>query len=427
MRRLVIAAAIGALVTAAALAWPRVTAPSLPQIPTSHVQRGRVQVNVYTTGELRASRSAQLFVPPMGGPLQIVTLAQSGDAVKAGDVVVEFDAADQEFALEQAKFDLAQAEQEIVKAEAQDAVQAAEDEVALLHARFDVRRAELDASANELIGALDAQKNLVLLDEARQQASQLEHDVKVHGETSRAANDVLHEKRNKAQLAVQVDERNIDNLRIRAPFEGFVTLRQNMQAFGGIAFPPMPEYRAGDAASPGQSIADVLDTSRVELSAKLLEQDRANVAPGQSVDVAVDAAPDRRLRGTVRAVSSVASRQLFDTAGTRQFDITFDVGSAPGVRPGSTAALTISGPTLDDVLYLPRTAVFDVSGKPTVYVRVGAGFDAHEVRIRTRTDSVAVIEGLQLGTEVALVNPRVPSGSRSRGTSPAVAGQRASR
>jgi HlyD family secretion protein len=427
MRRLVIAAVAVALVAAAALAWPRVTATSPPQLPTSRVQRGRVQVNVYTIGELRASRSAQLFVPPMGGPLQIVTLAQSGDAVKAGEVVVEFDAADQEFALEQAKFDFAQAEQEIVKAAAQDAVQAAEDEVALLHARFDVRRAELDASANELVGALEAQKNLVLLDEARQQASQLEHDVKIHGETSRAATDVLREKRNKAQLAVLVAERNIDNLRIRAPFDGFVTLRQNMQAFGGIAFPPMPEYRAGDAAGPGQSIADVLDTSRVELSAKLLEQDRANVAPGQSVDVAVDAAPDRRLRGTVRAVSSVASRQLFDTAGTRQFDITFDVGSDPGVRPGSTAALTIAGPTLDDVLYVPRTAVFDVSGKPTVYVRAGTGFDAHEIHVRTWTDSVAVIEGLQLGTEVALVNPRAPSGSRSRGTSPAVAGQGASR
>src|ERR1700681_2132270 len=155
MRRLVLAAATVALVVVATLAWPRFTA-APRQIPTSRVQRGRVQVDVYTIGELRASRSAQLFVPPMGGPLQIVTLAQSGDAVKAGEVVVEFDAADQEFALEQAKFDLAQAEQEIVKAEAQDAVQAAEDEVALLHVKFEVRRAELDASANELIGALDA-------------------------------------------------------------------------------------------------------------------------------------------------------------------------------------------------------------------------------------------------------------------------------
>ena len=49
---------------------------SLPRaVPTTHVQRGRVQVTVYTMGDLRASRSVQLAAPPMGGQLQIVHLA----------------------------------------------------------------------------------------------------------------------------------------------------------------------------------------------------------------------------------------------------------------------------------------------------------------------------------------------------------------
>jgi len=362
-------------------------------------------------GELRAARSVQLYAPPMGGPLQILTLSQAGDAVKAGDVVVEFDAADQEFALEQARFDLAQADQELVKAEAQDAVQAADDEVGLLRARFDVRRAELEAKTNIFIGALDAQRNLILLEEARQRLSQFENDVKRHGESNQAGTAVLREKRTKARLAVQVAEHNIESLRIRAPFDGYVTLRQNLGAFGGIVFPPMPEYRAGDAANPGQAIADVVDASQVELSAKLVERDRANVAPGQPVDIAVDAEPDVRLHGSVRAVSSVASRQLFFDIGTRQFDITFDVSGASGVRPGSTAALTIAGPILEDVLYIPRTAVFEVAGKPTVYVRTGAAFEGRDVRVRTWTDSVAVIEGVAAGSEVALVNPRTPSNS----------------
>ncbi len=55
----------------------------------------------------------------MGGQLQIVHLAETGDNVKAGDVVVEFDTAEQEFNLEQARFDLQLAQQEIVKADAQ--------------------------------------------------------------------------------------------------------------------------------------------------------------------------------------------------------------------------------------------------------------------------------------------------------------------
>jgi multidrug resistance efflux pump len=416
---LLVVAAVG---IAARLATSR-TAPKT--VPTTRVQRGRVQVTVYTVGDLRASRSVQLAAPPMGGQLQIVQLADTGATVKTGDIVVEFDAAEQEFNLEQARFDLQLAEQEIAKAEAQAAVQIADDEVALLHARYDVRRAELDLMSNELVPAIKAQQNQLVFDEAKQRLAQLEADVKTHRETTRASDDGVREKRNKAQLSVQVAQRNIESLHIRAPFDGVVTVRTNFQAFGGIYFGgAMPDYRIGDAAFAGQPIAEVIDSSRVEVTAKLAEQDRANVAPGQIVEVSVDALPDATLRGTVRSVSGVASRGLFD-AGTRQFDIAFDVSSNPQVRPGVSAAIAISGASYDNVLYVPRTAVFDVSGRPTVYVRAGSGFDAHEVRVKAWTDSVAVVENVEVSAEVALIDPNTSSGSRPK--APPQAPQRASR
>src|SRR5262245_54274980 len=423
MKRAAIAVVVCLLVAVAV--WRGVSAATPKTIPTAHVQRGRVQVTVYTVGDLRAARTMQLTVPPMGGQLQSLKLAETGEAFKAGDVVLEFDAAEQEFNLEQARFDLQLAEQEIVKADAQAAVQAADDEVALLHARYDVRRAELDVLSNELVSAIKAQQNVIVLEEAKQRYAQLESDVKTHRETTGASADGLREKRNKAQLSVQVAERNIDSLHVRAPFDGFVIVRSNFQAFGGIYFGgAMPDYRVGDAAFAGQPIVDVIDSSRVEVTAKLPEQDRANVSPGQAVEIAVDALPDATLHGKVRAVSGVASRGLFD-AGTRQFDIAFDVTSSAAVRPGVSAAIAIAGQAFDNVLYIPRTAVFDVSGRPTVYVRSGASFDAHEVRVRAWTDSVAVVEDIEPTAEVALVDPNSPSGARSRNQPPVP--QRASR
>jgi len=174
----------------------------------------------------------------------------------------------------------------------------------------------------------------------------------------------------------------------------------------------------------GQPIVEVIDSSRIEVTAKLAEQDRANVSPGQTVKVAVDALPDATLLGTVRSVSGVASRGLFD-AGTRQFDIAFDVSANPAVRPGVSAAIAISGAAYDNVLFVPRTAVFDVSGRPTLYVRSTGGFDAHEVRVRAWTDSVAVVENIEPAAEVALVNPNTPSGARAK--TPPQAPQRAAR
>jgi len=417
-----------ALGGALALAVTRGAPAPARRIPTTRVQRGRVQITVYTIGELRAGRAAQLIAPPIGGNLTIVKFAASGERTKAGDVIVEFDQAEQSFALEQATFDLAQADQEITKADAAAVVQVAEDDVALLHAKYDVRRAELDAMGNELEGAIKAQQSKLLLEEARQRLAQLEKDVVSHRDTTRASGNVLKEKRAKAALAVQVAERNIASLQMRAPFDGFVVSRQNTDALGGFCCPPgitLPDYRVGDSVGSGRTLADVIDTSHIEVSAKISEQDRANVSAGQTVELAVDTMPDAKLRGSVRTVSGVASRQMFSSDSARKFDVVFEVSGDPRVRPGATTQIRIDGPALENVLYIPRQAVFDNAGRATVYVKSGDAFEARDVKVTAWTDSLAVIESLEAGIEVALVNPTARSGSKPRTDAPAP--QRASR
>lgn len=429
-RRAALAPAVLAslLVVGAAAGRAVLTGAAPATVPTARVQRGPVQIKVFTTGELRAARSTQLIAPPIGGNLQIVDVAQTGQWINAGDTVVAFDAAEQEFNLEQARFDLEQAEQNVAKADAQNAVQAAEDELALVHARFEVRRAELDAGGNELLSAIEAKKNLLLLEEARHALTQLEQDIQRHRETSHAAVAVLQEKRNKATLSVQVAQRNIDSLNIRAPFDGFVLLRENINAYGGPLFygMPIPEYRAGDTAYPGQTIADVVDRSHIEISAKVPESDRANVNTGQPIDVTIDALPGASLHGSVRSVSSVANRNPFSNDAVRQFDVLFDVsGLTDRVRPGLTTQISIAGATLRDALYVPRQAVFEAAGRSVVYLRTAAGFEARPVTVRARTDSVAVVDNVDAGAEVALVDPRAPAAPAAKPAAPAA--QRASR
>src|SRR5207302_2523371 len=138
------------------------------------------------------------------------------------------------------------------------------------------------------VGAIQAKQNLLLVDEARGKLAQLEKDVLSHHDTSRAAGNVLREKRNKAQLAVQVAERNIASLQMRAPFDGFVVSRQNTDALGGFCCPPgitLPDYRVGDSVGSGRTLADVIDTSSIEVSARVNEQDRANVSAGLPIEL----------------------------------------------------------------------------------------------------------------------------------------------
>jgi HlyD family secretion protein len=387
-----------------------VTANRPGEVPVARVHRGDLNLSAYAAGEMRAKRSIMLVAPPIGGgSLQILHVLPSGTRVKAGDVVIEFDPSEQEYNLAQARADVAQAEQEITKAKADAAVLAAQDQVALLKARFDVRQAELDVSGNELVSAIDAKKNVLKLEEAKRVLAQLEQDAKSHASSSQATLAVTEEKRHKAQLAIEEAQRNIDSMKVHSPLAGFVRVRGNERASGGLFFPGMtiPDYRDGDQVSPGNPIAEVLDSSQMELSAKISESDRSNLKAGQPVDVQADALPGVPLHAIVQGVAASASSGDFFMSDSQQtFNATFELDHAdPRLRPGFTVRLTILSGQVKNVTLVPRQAVFRKTGKSVVYVKNGGEFVPRDVHVRAVNESEAAVDGLADGTEVALVNP----------------------
>lgn len=425
--RRVVAAAV--LVAAAGvLAIARVSWPAEgDDIPTARVVRGTVRLDVHAIGELRAGRSISLAAPPVGGMLRLITLADTGTAVKTGDVVLEFDPADQQFQLEQSRSELAEAEQEIVKMRADLEVQAARDQVDLLTARFDVRRAELDAaSGEELIGAIEAQKRKLALEEARRRLEQLEQDVKSRAETSRASLAVVEEKRTKARLAAERAAQAIASLVVRSPIDGLLVVKENRDGVQ-FFFPGMtlPEYRAGDNVSPGRPVVDVFDARELQIRARVNEQERGNIAPGQAARVQADALPGVPLSASVATLGSVAGRSNFFEGLTpvRQFDtvLRFERPDAR-LRPGTSVSVIIAGNALAGALHLPRQALFEKNGKPIVYARQGDRFEPREVNITHRTESRVVIEGLPEGTIVALVDPGAEPGAPPLAPAATVAG-----
>jgi HlyD family secretion protein len=376
-------------------------------IPTARVMEGDVPVVVHAMGELRPVRAVALVAPAIGGPLQILHITGTGTPVKAGDVVVEFDLSEQEEKLAQAKSELEQAEQEITKLRADMVVQRAQDQVALLTARFDVRRAQLDAQANELISAIDAKKNLLTLEEAKRRLAQLEDDLTSRDATDRASLAVLEEKRNKARLAMETAQRNIDYMRIRAPFDGLVAVKDNDSVGAAWTGMVVPEYRAGDTVWPGRPVAEVLHESGLELVAKVTEYDRAHLNAGQKAEVAVHAVQGKSLPATIKTVAGASRRDFFMSwDSTRMFDVILQVGgSAAYLRPGVTTQVRVTGDPIKSAHYLPRQALFEQDGKPVVFVRRGRSFEPREVKVSHRTESHVVLTDLPVGTEVALRNP----------------------
>jgi HlyD family secretion protein len=389
-------------------------------VPTTRVVKGAIEMTVHTKGDLRASKSVMIQAPPVaGGLLRIVTMAETGAAVKTGDVVVEFDPTEQQYNLEQARSQVEEADQQLVKLQADRDAQIAQDRVDLLIAQFDVRRAEMDARPDkDLLARADFEKRQLSLDEVRKRLDQVQQSIKARAETSRASLAVAQEARTKAKFAADRAQMNIDGLVIKATMDGYVVARENRDASGGFFYSGMslPEYRAGDNVFPGRPLADVFDLTQMEIRGKINEQQRNNVSVGQAATVESPTLPGAKLTAKVTAVSGLAQSSMFSMSGPlRDFDVTLKLDAAnDALRPGTTVQLVLAGTRVDNVLHVPRQAIFERNGKPVVYVRAGDRFDAREVKPIQRTETRIAIEGLPEGTEIALVNPDAATKAASK-------------
>jgi HlyD family secretion protein len=345
-------------------------------------------------------------------------VVDSGSTVQKDDVILSFDPADQRYALEQALSELQEAEQSILKRRADIGAQNASDQVALLTARFNVRRAELDAAVDKsLIPANEHQIRQVSLQEARRTLEQTEQDVKARATVNSAGLSVLEETRMKAQVAADRARQNMEMLQIKAPIHGVVSVRDNMDSatvfFSGMT---LPSYRVGDLVSPGRPVLDIFDVAGMEIRSFVNELDRVNLSVGQKVAVTSDSIAGLELPATVRAISGLGQPQR-NLGPLRRFDVTIALDKAdPRLQPGTSVALSVTGPRIDDVLIVPRQAIFEREGRTMLYVKTATGFEARDVKVAHRGESRAAIEGVDDGTEVALIRPDGAPGEPARGT-----------
>ena len=393
-------------------------------LPTIRVTRGNLDLKIYTSGELRAGKTAMLVAPSVGSALRLIFLANTGTRVKSGDLVADFDPSDQEHNLEIASYDLRQAEQAITKAKADAAVQDAQDKVDLLKAEFAVRRAEMDVSKKDLVSAIDAKKNLLALDEAGRHLAQLKEDIPSHAVSNQADIAVAEEKLAKAKLTIQQAQKNIQDMHLRAPMDGLVAVQENRQTniyYTGIRF---SEYRQGDEVEPGGFVAQVLDVGEMEIQGKVAEIDRANLSAGEPAEIDIYALPHQLIAGKVKDVAGAALQaSFFSDSGSSKFGVVIALDHPdPQLRPGLTGLVAISAGELKNVLYLPPQAIFAKNDNPVAYVRQGSEFVAQKIKIARRSETRIAVEGLAEGTEVALVNPEQETAKTPATTSPSLGG-----
>jgi multidrug resistance efflux pump len=409
-------AALGALAWGAMRLVKAATATTAVEVPATKVRRGTVGISVAARGELQGGNAEMIVVPPLGADSTAVTsLRTPGELVQQGDVVVEFDTTLQEYALREAEADLAEADQQVIQAQATADAGDEENRFALLQAQSDVKLAELNVRSNPVLPSIKARENDIALDAARKRLRQAEQNLGNKNDSAAAAVNIQKANRNKAKVTADMTRQIIDNMTVKAKSSGYVNLQSNtrglMMFYTGMSFPTV---QLGDTVYAGMPVAQILDLQNWEVSAHIAELDRGHLSEGQKVSMALVALPGKSFEGHVKILGGTSGppwNRVFDCR------IALDDKAAPEMRPGLTSNMVITTDTLENVTWVPSQALFESGGKTFVYRRSPQGFTPHDVTLVSRSESQAVVTGVQEGDVVAMSNPeqqnKTPAGQEN--------------
>jgi hypothetical protein len=299
-------------------------------VPVAAVRQGDVVIRSYARGELQAVRTETITAPNLFGTVQITQLAPLGAFAREKDLVVEFDDSEVRSRVEEKQLQIEQLQEQLKQQQAQLDITNNQDQVDLLRARYSVRGAELDVKRNPLLSTIDQRKNQLNLESMQRRLAQLQTNIKARQEQAKAQLDVSRLNITKAQQELRREQARLRQVRMLAPISGLVAIRQNrgmgggggMNIRGGIQ---VPDLREGDQVQPGTPIADILDLSEVQITAKVGELDRANLFEGQEATVRLDAVPDKVFHAKIKSLSGTATANMWSGDPSKKFDVIFSV------------------------------------------------------------------------------------------------------
>ena len=390
--------------------WGLRLAHSAPRIPTTVVRQGAFVDWLKLRGSIKALQSVTILAPYRAGNLRILKLVPTGTSVKKGAVLVQFDATQLQQDLAQNRVALKSAQAEVQQERAKARIKEEKDVTDVMKARYDVQSAELDASKAEIVSRIEGEEAKLKLTDARQRLLAAEAQLKSDRSSDAASIRSKQQAREQALYQVQLEERSLGQLTLRAPIDGIVTLLNTNWQSGGPFGNPQP-FRPGDQAWPGAPIAELPNLSTLEVTARVDETERGRLEEGQKAELRISAIPDRAFTGRVKSISKLASMDF--SAGwpfPRNFSVHIVLDqSDPRLRPDMSGAVRVAVDRVPNGILIPSEALFHQNGESVAYVLHGSKFERRKIGVaRQSGGQVLVAKGLQPGERVALKNPAPP-------------------
>ncbi|HKI88928.1 MAG TPA: efflux RND transporter periplasmic adaptor subunit [Draconibacterium sp.] len=329
---------------------------------------------------------------------QIKDLIQEGTKVKKGDWIATLDIASITQQIQNNNDDLERRRAEFNDAKIDSAIELTKLREELKEFTYDLEYKEVE------------------LEQAKYESPAYQRKVKVEYNKTVRQMDKKHRDYQLKQLDLKVKTRRIEDrydyylrrdsllkqavvaARITAPKDGMIMYAK---LWGGR------KLRIGDYISQWNSTIATLPDMSVLVSETYVEEIQiTKIAEGDSVEITVDALPDKKYAGEVIKIANIG--QELNGIESKVFRVLIEIkGSNPELKPAMTANNDIILKNVSDVLTIPRECLFSQNGNDFVYLKKSGKIYKKKVIAGTENEEKIMIkQGLNENDKILFTPPK---------------------
>lgn len=371
----------------------------------AQVKQGQFRVEIETTGELEAKSSVKILGPSQLRNFQIwqVTvqnIINEGTVVKKGEWVATLDPSEFQTKFASKQIELDKASSRFNQTQLDTTLQLRQSRDELINLKYAVEESTIVLEQSKFEPPATIKQLEINLDKSRRAYQQAQDNYKIKkNQNIEKMREVAAELR-KVQGEFDGMNKVLESFSVVAPEDGMVIYQKHWDG------KPIKAGSRIDMWDP--TVATLPDLTVMMSKTYVNEVDVRKVQKDQTVEIGLDADPDKKLQGTVTSVANVGEQR--PNSDSKVFEVMVEIkGSDPTLRPSMTTSNKIIARVLDNVLYVPLETLHSQFDSVTyVFKRDGINTVKQEVIVgETNANDAVILGGLVADDRIYL---SIPSG-----------------
>jgi len=369
---------------------------------SAKVKKGSFPIEVTTTGELIAKSSEKIYGPQALRQIQIwqvkiQDIIPDGTVVDSGQYVATLDRTEISNKIKDEETNLEKLESQMTKTRLDTSLELRRVRDDLINLKYSLEEKKIILEQSKYEPPAAIRQVQIDLEKAQRAYEQTETNYKLQYQKACANMQEVTASYNQAKRKLEQMMDVLKQFTVKAPKAGMVIYRRNWDG---------NKQGVGATVNAWDNIvAELPDLSEMISKTYVNEIDISKVKVSQSVQIGIDAFPEKKFSGKVVEVANIGE-QLQNT-NAKVYEVRIVVNEFDSIlRPAMTTKNTILTSIVDSVLSIPIDAIFNTDSVSFVYKKHGRSAIRQQVIVGLSNDNEIIIRaGLDENDEVLLVPP----------------------